>query len=119
MSAAQQLLKFNCSVLVFLFVFLQLEGNDRLSFLCEVDVGQAVPSSWLEALKLLRGTYANSLVISALAEVLKKDILIVTVHGVEYLGIILGNNYFGENSFDLPSCPLDSFFEQEECREQI
>jgi hypothetical protein len=70
-------------VLVFLFVFLQLEGNDRLSFLCEVDVGQAVPSSWL-ALKLLRGTYANSLVISALAEVLKKDILIVTVHGVEY-----------------------------------
>ncbi len=68
------MLEFNCSVLVFLFVFLQLEGNDRLSFLCEVDVGQAVPSLWLEALKLLRGTYANSLVISALAEVLKKDI---------------------------------------------
>ena len=71
-------------MLVFPF---QLEGNDLLSWLCEVDVGQDIPSSWLDALELLRGSYANSIIINAMAEVIKKDILVVTVHGVRYFSL--------------------------------
>lgn len=63
-------------------LWLLLDGNDRLSFLCEVDVGQVVPNSWLEALALMKRTFANSLVIGTLAEVVKRNITIITVHGV-------------------------------------
>ena len=43
----------------------QSEGNDRLSFLCEVDLKTQVPSSWMAALDLLR---ENSLRAGSLGE---------------------------------------------------
>ncbi|KAJ7381965.1 hypothetical protein OS493_037986, partial [Desmophyllum pertusum] len=37
------------------------QGNDRLAFLCEVDLGgQKVPATWSVALKILQKNYANS-----------------------------------------------------------
>ncbi len=40
-------------------------------FLCDVDLGQNVPSTWKAALDLLKMNYTNSLVISSSAEILK------------------------------------------------
>lgn len=54
-----------------------------MSFLCDVDLGnRQLPSTWPEALAMLKESYANSTVIAALAEVLHQKILIITVHGV-------------------------------------
>lgn len=68
----------------FFFVFTkQNEGNDRLAFLCEVDLGgKEVPPTWSEAVKMLRNNYANSVVISAFAEIMHYSLLIITAHGV-------------------------------------
>ena len=70
----------------------QSEGNDRLSFLCEVDIKIQIPSSWMAALDLLRENYANSLIITTFAEIIKKDVKIVTVHGVIILFPLLSLN---------------------------
>ena len=54
-----------------------------MAFLCEVDMGgKKVPPVWSEALKILQKNYANSLVISAFADVMHYKIMIITVHGV-------------------------------------
>ena len=41
-----------------------------------------MPAVWSEALKILQKNYANSLVISAFADVMHYKIMIITVHGV-------------------------------------
>lgn len=67
----------------------QHQGNDRLGFLCDVDMGEKeVPATWSDALTALKNNYANSLVISALADVLHYKILIVTAHGVNKVLIV-------------------------------
>lgn len=54
-----------------------------MAFLCDVDMGgEKVPAVWSEALKILEKNYANSLVISAFANVMHYKIMIITVHGV-------------------------------------
>ena len=63
-------------------IIFQSQGNDRLMFLCEIDLSSEVPSSWMAALDMLQKNYANELVVSTCAEVMRKDIVIVTVHGV-------------------------------------
>ena len=41
-----------------------------------------MPAVWSEALKILEKNYANSLVISAFANMMHYKIMIITVHGV-------------------------------------
>ena len=54
-----------------------------MAFLCDVDMGgKKVPAVWSEALEILKKNYANSLVISAFADVMHHKIMIITVHGV-------------------------------------
>ena len=61
-----------------------------MAFLCEVDLGgQKVPATWSVALKILQKNYANSVVISALADVKHYKIIIITVHGVNCVVCIL------------------------------
>ena len=68
----------------------QENGHDRLAFLRETDMGgRQVPRTWSEALEILQNNYANSLVIQALADALHSKLVIITVHGVNYL-ILLG-----------------------------
>ena len=67
----------------------QHQGNDRLGFLCDVDMGKKeVPATWSDALAALKNNYANSLVISALADVLHYKIFIITAHGVNNVSIV-------------------------------
>jgi uncharacterized protein YqkB len=47
------------------------------------------PSSWIDALALLEKDYANSLVVRALAEVMGRNILIVTANGVSFISCSL------------------------------
>ncbi|CAH3041908.1 unnamed protein product [Porites lobata] len=51
--------------------------------------GREVPGTWSEALEILRNNYANSLVIQALADALHYKLVIITVHGVNYLNFLL------------------------------
>ena len=54
-----------------------------MAFLGDVDMGgEKVPAVWSEALKILEKNYANSLVISAFANLMHYKIMIITVHGV-------------------------------------
>lgn len=54
-----------------------------MGFLCDVDMGgEKVPATWSEALTILKRNYANSVVITALADVLRYEIMIITAHGV-------------------------------------
>jgi hypothetical protein len=46
----------------------------------------------MAALDLLRENYANSLIITTFAEIIKKDVMIVTVHGVIILFPLLSLN---------------------------
>ena len=43
-----------------------------------------MPGAWSEALKILRKNHANSVVISAFADVMHYTVVIITVHGVNY-----------------------------------
>ena len=47
--------------------------------------GRQVLGIWSEALELLQNNYVNSLVIQALADALNYKLVIITVHGVNYL----------------------------------
>ena len=59
------------------------DGNDRLGFICSVDIGgREVPDSWDDALEFLHNDYANAMVIRALPEILHYKVVIVTVSGV-------------------------------------
>jgi len=57
-------------------------GEDRLNFLCEVDVGGNVPESWEEALALLRKNYANDMVVRCIPQIFGRRVVILTVTGV-------------------------------------
>ncbi|KAL9961802.1 hypothetical protein ACROYT_G030823 [Oculina patagonica] len=81
-------------------------GDDRLDFLCSVDIGgKKVPDSWGKALELLKHNYANAMVIRAIPEILHYKVVIVTVHGSspgEYVKVFepkkgpsIGTLYFG------------------------
>lgn len=67
--------------------------------------GEKVPAVWSEALKILEKNYANSLVISAFANVMHYKIMIITVHGDDnfvkvvepQLGPSVGTLYFGHS----------------------
>ena len=68
----------------------QENGHDRLAFLCETDMGgRQVPRTWSEALEILQNNYANSLLIQALADALHYKLVIITVHGVNYLILLV------------------------------
>ena len=51
--------------------------------------GRQVPRTWSEALEILQNNYANSLVIQALADALHYKLVIITVHGVNYLILLV------------------------------
>ncbi|KAK3741499.1 hypothetical protein QZH41_002968 [Actinostola sp. cb2023] len=80
------------------------DGNDRMGFVCQLDVGDVdLPSTWLEVLDLLKENFATSMIIRALSEVLHQKIVIITVHGEEdYVKIIeprmtSGNLFFAHS----------------------
>ena len=61
---------------------LQKEGNDRMNFICDEDIGHtSKPSSWTQVLALLKEDYANSMVLRAFAEVIGRSIFVVTANG--------------------------------------
>jgi hypothetical protein len=61
-----------------------------MEFICDEDIGHVKkPSSWIDALALLEKDYANSLVVRALAEVMGRNILIVTANGVSFISCSL------------------------------
>jgi hypothetical protein len=61
----------------------QKEGNDRMEFICDEDIGhETKPSSWSGALDLLKQNYATSMILRAFAEVIGRSIFIVTANGV-------------------------------------
>lgn len=81
-------------------------GNDRRDFLCSLDIGgERVPKLWSEALKLLKHSYANAMVIRSVPEILNHKVVIVTVHGSspdDYVKVFkpkrepyIGTLYFG------------------------
>ena len=58
---------------------LQKEGNDRMNFICDEDIGHtSKPSFWTQVFALLKEDYANSMVLRVFAEVigLRKNRLI-------------------------------------------
>lgn len=68
----------------------QENGHDRLAFLCETDMGgRQVLGTWSEALEILQNNYANSHVMQALADASHYKLVIITVHGVNYLILLL------------------------------
>jgi len=57
----------------FIFCFLfKHNGNDRMDFLCNVDLGKKIPSTWKDALKLLHDNFANATVVRAFADVFQQ-----------------------------------------------
>ena len=48
-----------------------------------------MPGTWSEAFEILQNNYANSLVIQALADALHYKLVVITVHGVNYLNFLL------------------------------
>lgn len=79
-----------------------------MAFLCEVDMGgKKVPAVWSEALKILQKNYANSLVISAFADVMHYKIMIITVHGVNCCHVmfhIVCFHCFQKTKYEVISC---------------
>lgn len=72
---------------------MQAQGNDRLSFVCELDLGdREVPSDWSKALALLKKNYVTSMLIKAFAEVTQHRVVIITENGVRKF------NYISEHS---------------------
>lgn len=68
----------------------QENGHDRLAFLCETDMGgRQVLGTWSEALEILQNNYANLLVMQALGDASHYRLFILTVHGVNYLILLL------------------------------
>ena len=62
---------------------------DWSSFVKQIWVVGKVPGTWSEALEILQNNYGNSLVIQALADALHYKLVIITVHGVNYLILLL------------------------------
>lgn len=62
---------------------MQARGDDRMDFICEVDLGNhKVPSDWHKGLAVLRKNYVTSMVIQAFADCMRHKIVIVTENGV-------------------------------------
>ena len=65
------------------FGFLQKDGNDRMDFISDVDIGHVEkPSSWSDALAVLKENYATSMVVRAFADCFQKIVYVVTANGV-------------------------------------
>ena len=47
------------------------------------------PIQWEEAIKILRGEFANNLVIQAFLDVMHQEVVVLTVHGVRGFVIIV------------------------------
>lgn len=47
------------------------------------------PIQWEEAIKILRGKFANNLVIQAFLDVMHQEVVVLTVHGVRGFVIIV------------------------------
>ena len=53
------------------FGFSQKDGNYRMDFICDEDIGNVgKPSFWSAALAILKENYATSMVLRALAELI-------------------------------------------------
>lgn len=66
-------------------IFKQEDGSDKLEFICDVDLGRDVPTSWEEALDLLKNSFANELVLRTFPAVFDHCMVIITVYGVRRL----------------------------------
>ena len=66
--------------------------------------GRQVPGTWSEALEILQNNYANSLVIQALADALHYKLVIITVHGVNYLILLLYLKQYKSYGAELSTC---------------
>ena len=65
------------------FGFSQKDGNDRMDFICDEDIGNVEkPSSWSAALAILKENYATSMVLRAFAELIGRSVFVVTANGV-------------------------------------
>ena len=54
-----------------------------MDFICDVDIGRVEkPSSWSDALALLKDNWANSMVVRAFAECFQRRVRIVRASGV-------------------------------------
>ena len=58
--------------------------------MCEEDFAdKKKPVQWEEAIKKLRGEFANNLVIQAFSDVMHQEVVVLTVHGVRGFVIIV------------------------------
>ena len=58
--------------------------------MCEEDFpDKKKPVQWEEAIKKLRGEFANKLVIQAFSDVMHQEVVVLTVHGVRGFVIIV------------------------------
>ena len=65
------------------FFFSQKDGNDRMNFICDEDIGNVEkPSSYSAALAILKENYATSMVLRAFVGLIVRSVFVVTANGV-------------------------------------
>lgn len=69
-------------IMIIEFGFSQKDGNDRMDFICDEDIGNVEKPSWSAALAIFKENYATSMVLRAFAELIGRSVFVVTANGV-------------------------------------
>ena len=62
---------------------MQKDGNDRMNYICDEDIGHVEKlSCWSDALAILKENYATLIVLRTFAELIGRSVFVVTANGV-------------------------------------